>query len=113
MALYGNRLLGVFFLPVVTLHADGFTFEGKKYAWSDVRKVRVWEVLAVILLRDGNAIVIRAGAFEKRGAPLRSGYSSAFTELIGLFKDNAKRAARAGRDRRESKPDVVPPAGAG
>jgi hypothetical protein len=108
MAFYGNRLLGVFFLPVVALHADGFTFQGKRYPWSEVRKIRVWERLALILLRDEKAIVIRAGAFEKKGAPLRSGYSSAFNEVIGLFKGNVKRAGRVGLMRRDSKPDAVP-----
>lgn len=109
MAFYGNRLLGVFFLPIVRLRVDGFTFQGNRYAWSDVRRVRVWERLALILLRDGKAIVIRAGAFEKKGAPLRSGYSSAFNEVIGLFRGNVKRAGRVGRVRRDAKPEAAPP----
>lgn len=107
MAFYGNRLLGVFFLPVVALHVDGFTFQGKRYPWSEVRKIRVWDRLALVLLRDGKAIVIRAGSFEKKGLPLRSGYSSAFNEVIGLFKGNVKRAGRVGRMRRDAKPDAA------
>jgi hypothetical protein len=105
MAIYGNRLLGMLFSPVVALHADGFTHRGRRYAWSEVRRVRVWQGLAVILLRGGGAISIRAGALVKKDAPLREGYSSAFNELVGLLRGNVKRSSRGAHGRREGGAD--------
>ena len=113
MAIYGNRWLGFFFFPVVELRAKGFAFKGKQYSWSDVEKVELWQeprfpvagqrsageiyvARAIIWLRGGRAIRIRDVAFEKKGELLRSGYSSAFDELIAIFKSNVKQHAGFG-----------------
>lgn len=102
MAIYGNRQLSVFFLPVVETRANGFIFKGKQYIWTDVERIEVWEgarfpmralptvPMALIWLRDGKTIGIKSVAFEKKGEPLMNGYSSAFDELIALFKANRK-----------------------
>ena len=110
MAIYGNRQLSVFFLPVVELRTKGFVLKGRPYAWGDVEKIEVWQeprfpaagprspneiyvARAIIWLRGGKAIRIKDVAFEKKGELLKSGYSSAFDELIATFKANVKQNA--------------------
>lgn len=101
MAIFGYRQLGLFFSPFVEIHAKGFVFKGKQYAWGDVKKVElregsrmpIWgeQTGALIWLRDGAVIDIKAPAFTKEGEPLMDGYSSAFDELIATFKANTIR----------------------
>ena len=121
MAIYGNRQLSVFFLPVVELRTKGFVFKGKPYAWGDVDKIEVWQeprfpaagprspnevyvARAIIWLRGGKSIRIKDVAFEKKGEPLKSGYSSAFDELIATFKANVKQNAATRPVRTGEKP---------
>lgn len=114
MAVFGNRQLSFFFLPVVELRARGFVFKGRQYSWSDVEKIELWQeprfpvmvrsesgyvARAQIWLRGGKSIGIKDVAFEKKGEPLKADYSSAFDELIATFKANMKREAEAGHDR--------------
>jgi hypothetical protein len=115
MAVFGNRQLSVFFLPVVELRAKGFVFKGRQYSWGDVEKIELWQeprfpvagprsggapwvARARIWLQGGKSIAIKDVAFEKKGEPLKDGYSSAFDELIATFKLSTKRGAGAGRD---------------
>lgn len=114
MAIYGNRQLSVFFFPVVELLTRGFAFKGRHYTWGDVEKVDVrgesrFRVagavggslqqvpVAEISLRDGKSIRIKAVAFEKKGEPLLGGYSSAFDELVAIFKENMKQSRSGSR----------------
>lgn len=102
MAIYGKRQLSVFFSPVVETRTNGFIFKGRQYIWTDVERIEVWEgarfpmramptvPMALIWLRDGKAISIKSVAFEKKGEPLKDGYSSAFDELIALLRANSK-----------------------
>jgi len=107
MAIYGNRWLSFFFFTVVEVRTKGFVFKGKQYPWSDVEKIELWQeprfpvagqrsageiyiARAIIRLLGGKCIRIRDVAFEKKGQPLQSGYSSAFDELIATFKANVK-----------------------
>lgn len=100
----------MFFLPVVELRTKGFVFKGKQYTWGDVEKIEVWQeprfpaagprsasevyvARALIWLRGGKSIRIKDVAFEKKGESLKSGYSSAFDELIATFKANARQHA--------------------
>lgn len=109
MAVYGNRQLSVFFVPVVELLTKGFTFKGRHYTWGDVEKVDVrgesrfpvagpmggslqQVPVAEISLRDGRSIRIKAVAFEKKGEPLLGGYSSAFDEVVSILKQNMKQS---------------------
>lgn len=113
MAIYGNRQLSIFFFPVVELLTKGFVLKGRHYTWGDVEKVDVrgesrfpfagpmggslqQVPVAEISLRDGKAIRIKAVAFEKKGEPLLDGYSSAFDEVVAIFKKNMKQS-RSGR----------------
>lgn len=105
MAIYGNRQLSVFFIPIVEIRAKGFIFKRKQYDWSGVRRIEVWDEArwpwgvgiairvpaARITLHDGRAICIRDVGFEKKGGALMDGYSSAFDEFIRTFKENTKR----------------------
>lgn len=101
VAIYGNWQLGIFFSPVVEIRTDGFVFKGKRYGWGDVKNIELWEgsqvpiwgekATARVRLRDGVTIKIKDVSFAKKGGPLLEGYSSAFDELIALFKANAKR----------------------
>jgi hypothetical protein len=107
MPVYGHRQLSLFFFPLLETRENGFTFKGKRYTWKDVERVEVWQewwppfsMVVVeyvprgrITLKDGNMIKINGRAFEKKDAPLDSGYSSAFDELIHRFQ-----TARAGCD---------------
>lgn len=103
----------MFFLPVVELRTKGFIFKGRPYAWSDVEKIEVWQgprfpvagprsaneiyvARAMIWLRGGKAIRIKDVAFEKKGESLKSGFSSAFDELIATFKANTRQSAGVG-----------------
>lgn len=46
--------------------------------------------LPQIELCDGRTISSKSGGFAKKGEPLVEGYSSAFEEVIVLFKANVK-----------------------
>lgn len=108
MAIYGNWQLGMFFSPVVEIRTDGFVFKRKQYRWGDVKNIElsegsqipIWgeKATARIRLRDGASINIKDVGFAKKGGPLMEGYSSAFEELIALFKANAKRGTETTRD---------------
>lgn len=96
MAVYGNRQLGLFFSPVVEMRSNGFVFKGKQYTWADVKDIEILEGSgipiwgspnrALVRLRNGARIAIDDVAFDKRKEPLMDGYSSAFDEVVALFK---------------------------
>ena len=96
MAIYGNRQFGLFFSPVVEIRTNGFIFKGTQYVWSDVKNIEILEGSGIpiwgspntllVRLRNGIHINIQDVAFEKREEPLMAGYSSAFDEVIALFK---------------------------
>jgi hypothetical protein len=113
LAIYGNWQLGVYFAPVVEVRADGFVFKGRRYGWGEVTNIELWEgsqvpiwgekATARVRLRNGATIAIKDVSFAKKGGPLIAGYSSAFDELIALFKGNMHREAEATRDRRDDR----------
>lgn len=104
MSIYGHRQFSLFFFPLIETHESGFVFKDKRYGWNDVAGVEIWQEdwppvgMAVaeyvsrgrVTLKDGKNITINGRAFEKKGETLRSGYLSAFDEVIDLFNSRKK-----------------------
>ena len=99
---YGHLSLSIFFRPLLDLDEEGFNVKGRRYAWSDIERVRVWQLAwpgvgyvpdakllprADVHLTDGVVIHIRGDVLEKRGPALAQGYTSAFDELVSLFQE--------------------------
>jgi hypothetical protein len=104
-ATYGHVSLSIFFRPLLSLDEEGFTVKGRRYGWSDVERVRVWQLAspgvgympdakllprADVHLTDGQVVHIRGEVLEKRGPALASGYNTAFDELVSLFQEKLR-----------------------
>jgi hypothetical protein len=100
VATYGHRHLGFWFVPIVSVDPQGFTFKGRNYSWTDVKAVKVWNLTGVnagtaryraqIHLKDGARIHLNCRALEKVGVKAHIGFSStrsdAFDELLAIFQ---------------------------
>ncbi len=88
---------------LIEILPDGFLFAGKKYAWSDIKKIQRYDTafwnfifwqggtpVAYIYMSDGKRIRIRGRTVSKKGksssVQFFSGKSSAYEELIGIFE---------------------------
>ena len=104
MALYGRRWLGIYFQPLVETDAEGLIYKGKRYLWSDIEKVDVWDVpyagaFAVVSMRaqvyfkDGTSMLLVGSSLERKGQYPTRGFfvnkTRAFDELVTLCKINA------------------------
>jgi hypothetical protein len=114
MEIYGHRQLNLFFVPMLYIEDQGFTFKNKNYSWKDVERVLVWEPFlnlsgiffgtwaiprATIILSDGKKIRIHAGIFAKKGEKSKvgflSGKSEAFERIIQLFNEKIRLTHRS------------------
>ena len=80
MAVYGHRILSLYFKPIVEIVEDGFIFRRTKYSWSDVASVEkmggdyIWMNTgllnypnAVVTLKDGAKIKFVGRVLEEQG----------------------------------------------
>jgi hypothetical protein len=100
---YGHRHLAFWFVPVLATDSAGFTFDGRRYAWTDVQSVDEWDLRklnagvaqfrARIILSDGTRIHLNGRALEKAGVKPRIGFfttrSDAYDELLAMFRQRA------------------------
>lgn len=104
--IYGHRQLSFFFVKVLDLTEDGFTFKEKFYTWNDIKVIDVTRgsfVLSAFVfpggtprvrvkLADGKVININGRALERADKKPKinkfSGESDAFLELISLLEKN-------------------------
>ncbi|MDA8428119.1 MAG: hypothetical protein M0T70_02580 [Geobacteraceae bacterium] len=106
MMIYGHRQLSCFFVKVLDVTEDGFTFKEKFYTWNDIKVIDVTRgsfVLSALVfpggtprvkvkLADGKVININGRALERVDKKPKinkfSGESDAFLELISLLEKN-------------------------
>jgi len=100
---YGHRHLVFWFRPLVSVHANGFSYRGRLYSWSDIDSVDVLNLTGVnagaaryraqIFLKDGSRIHLNCRALEKAGVKPKVGFlstrSDAFDELLAIFQRRA------------------------
>jgi len=103
IATFGHRHLGFWFVPLVSIDPEGFTFKGRKYSWADIKSVDVWNLNLVnagtasyraqVYLKDGARIHLNCRALEKAGTKPSIGFlstrSDAFDELLAVFQRHA------------------------
>lgn len=107
MAIYGHRHLSSIFKKLLEVRPDDFVFEGKRYDWSDIKKIKrydspLWSLffyqggtpVAYIYLKDGKRIRIRGRVLEKEGEKPEVGFvrgaSKAYDELLNLMEEKRK-----------------------
>lgn len=107
MTTYGHRQLSFFFVKLLDVAEEGFSFKGKFYTWNDIKDIDVTRgsfalsalsfpggtPKARIKLTDGKVIRINGRALERADTKpvinIFSGESDAFLELINLLGNKA------------------------
>jgi hypothetical protein len=107
MTTYGHRQLSFFFIKLLDVSEDGFSYKGKNYTWDVIKGIEVTRgsfalnamifpagtPKAKVTLSDGSRININGRALERVGKPPKidklSGESDAFVELIDLLESRS------------------------
>jgi len=116
MTIYGHCHLGLLFRPLVEVGVDGVLFDGRRYAWSDIERLEVYDLpfdplaglfyawgypTATVYLKDGKKIRLQGRALEHRGVKAKvgflSGKSDAFREILAVLESHGVSNSRGRR----------------
>ena len=101
--IYGHKLLGLFFREIVEIDDNGFTYQGKRYSWDDIKRVVRFDnafytlflytlggPYTKIYLSDGNKIRVRGRVLERKGEKSTVSFvgvkSKAYEDLISIIE---------------------------
>ena len=101
--IYGHRVLGFFFRPLLAIDNDGFAYESRRYNWgyiveviesqSFLAKLFTYPVglpTVTLIMRDGRKIRINGRTIKRKGDKPKIGFlsdrSDALDELLKIIK---------------------------